>query len=109
MKYKIGYYSEDVEKEVLSLPRALLMRYVHVTKLMIEFGGNLGMPHTKALGDGLFELRLKGLEGIARVFYCTMVGQRIVILHSFIKKTDKIPSRELGIAIKRKIEVLKNG
>ena len=75
---------------------------------MMEFGGNIGMPYTKALGDGLFEIRLKGQEGIARVFYCTMVDKNIVILHSFVKKTDKIPSKELDISIKRKKE-LKNG
>jgi phage-related protein len=105
MKYVITYYSEQVEKEVLNLPRTLAMRYVHITKLMLEYGGNIGMPHTKSLGDGLFELRLKGQEGIARVFYCTLVDKEIVMLHSFIKKTDKIPGKELAMANKRKLEV----
>lgn len=63
------------------------------------------MPHTRAMGDGLFELRVKGREGIARVFYCTMIGKRIIILHSFIKKTEKTPVKELEIARKRKLEV----
>jgi phage-related protein len=61
---------------------------------MIALGPNLGEPHTKPFGGGLFELRLKGAEGIARVFYCTLVGQRIVMLHSFVKKSQKIPARE---------------
>ena len=65
---------------------------------MIALGPNLGEPHTKAFGDGLFELRLKGAEGIARVFFCTLVGKRIVMLHGFIKKTDKTPAREREIA-----------
>jgi len=56
----------------------------------------------------LFELRLKASEGIARVFYCTLVGQRIVMFHSFVKKTDKIPPDDLRIAVKRMKEV-KNG
>jgi hypothetical protein len=38
---------------------------------MLEFGPNIGMPHTRPLKNGLFELRVKGKEGIARVFYCT--------------------------------------
>ena len=46
----------------------------------------------------LFELRIKGIEGIARVFFCTMVKQEIVMLHSFIKKTQKTPERELKVA-----------
>jgi phage-related protein len=72
---------------------------------MESFGGNLGMPHTKSIGNGLFEIRLKGQEGIARIFYCTVVNKNIVMLHGFIKKTDKIPSKELDIAVKRKKEV----
>lgn len=68
-------------------------------------GPDLGSPHTKAMGDGLFELRLKAAEGIARVFYCTMVNHRIVMLHQFIKKTDKTPARELDVARTRKMEI----
>ena len=69
---------------------------------MMVHGANLGEPHTKALGNGLFELRLKGTEGIARVFYCTLVGRQIVMLHSFVKKT---PAHELKIAQNRMNEV----
>lgn len=68
---------------------------------MLAIGPNLGEPHTKAMGDGLFELRLKGAEGIARVFYCTLIGKRLVMLHSFIKKSDRTPKRELEIAHQR--------
>jgi len=105
MKYKIAYYNADVEKLIMQLPKTLVVRYIRITQLMTEFGSNLGMPHTKSIGDSLFEIRLKGQEGIARVFYCTVVNKSIVMLHSFIKKTDKIPSKELEIAIKRKKEI----
>jgi phage-related protein len=74
---------------------------------MEVYGPDLGMPHTRAMGEGLFELRLKAAEGIARVFYCTMVGRKIVILHHFIKKTDKTPSKELEIA-RRRMKEIKN-
>ncbi len=66
------------------------------------------MPHTRPLKSGLFELRVKGKEGIARVFYCTRIGKRIIMLHMFIKKSQKIPKSELNIAIKRMKEVIKN-
>lgn len=69
------------------------------------FGPDLGMPHTRAMGGGLFELRLKAAEGIARVFYCTVVGKKIMVLHQFIKKTDKTPTRELETARRRMREV----
>lgn len=104
-KYTIGYYNERVEKDILALPCTLAMRYAHLTKLMVNYGSDLGVPHTKSLGKGLFELRLKGQEGIARVFYCTLINQNIIMLHSFIKKTERIPEKELKIARKRQLEV----
>ena len=101
MEYSITYYSESVQDEILALPDTLAARYVVLTRRMVALGPNLGEPHTKAFGEGLFELRLKGTEGIARVFFCTLVGRRIVMLHSFIKKTNKTPQRELEIAESR--------
>jgi phage-related protein len=74
---------------------------------MIEHGPNLGLPHTDSFGSGLFELRLKGAEGIARVFFCMMVEKKIVMLHSFIKKTQKTPDKELKIAKSRMKELKK--
>ncbi len=50
-------------------------------------------------------LRLKAEEGIARVFYCTTVGKKIVMLHQFMKKTDKTPLRELETARRRMREI----
>ena len=73
MDYRIEYYSEDVQDQILSLPDTLAARYIVLTRRMVALGVNLGEPHTKAMGEGLFELRLKGAEGIARVFYCTVV------------------------------------
>jgi phage-related protein len=105
MTWKIDYPYEDVEQFVLKLPIGLSAKYFHLTDLMLEFGANLGMPHTKAMSDGLFELRIKGKEGIARVFYCTKVGKRIIMLHAFIKKTPKTPAKELRKAEQRLSEV----
>lgn len=105
MSYTITYYSAAVEDEVLGLPAGLLARYFNLTDRMILSGANLGEPHTEAFGGGLFELRLKGVEGIARVFYCTMVDRRIVMLHSFVKKTQKTPPRERRIAETRMKEI----
>ena len=76
-----------------------------MVELLIEFGPNLRMPHSRAMGDGLFELRPRGREGIARVFYCMKVGKKIVMLHSFVKKTNETPKRELDIARRRQKEI----
>jgi phage-related protein len=105
MDYTITYYSEALQTEIMSLPVTLQARYIGLTARMMVNGANLGEPHTKAFGDGLFELRLKGAEGIARVFYCTLVGRQIVMLHCFVKKTPRTPPKERTIAQKRMMEV----
>ncbi len=106
VNWTITYFSESVQQEILALPAGFLGRYLRYSDRLEKFGPDLGMPHTRAIGRGLFELRLKAAEGIARVFYCTMVGKKIVMLHQFIKKTDKIPPRELAIARRRMKEVI---
>jgi phage-related protein len=103
--YTITYYSEVVQADILNLPDTLAAWYIVLTRRMAVFGPNLGEPHTKAFGEGLFELRLKGAEGIARVFFCTLVDRRIVMLYSFVKKTETTPLRERQIARQRLKEV----
>ena len=68
MDYTITYYSETVQADIMNLPDTLAARYIVLTRRIVALGPNLGEPHTKAFGEGLFELRLKGAEGIARVF-----------------------------------------
>lgn len=108
MDWSLEYYSSEVEESVLDLPDGLLARYLRLTDLMLEFGPNLGMPHTKAIKDGLFELRIKSKEGIARVFYCTVINKRIFMLNIFIKKSQKTPKKELKLAMSRLKEVKDN-
>ena len=91
----------------MNLPVTLQARFIGLTDRMMEHGPNLGLPHTDAFGGGLFELRLKGADGIARVFFCLIVKQQIVMLHSFIKKTQKTPDKELKLAKQRMKEFKK--
>ena len=107
MPWTISYYSDSVQEEILEMPAGFLGRYLRYADRMELYGPDLGMPHTRAMGEGLYELRLKAAEGIARVFYCTIVGKKIVMLHQFIKKTDKTPPKELGIA-RRRLKEVKN-
>ncbi len=89
----------------MQLPAGFVARFLRFAERMEIYGPDLGMPHTRAMGEGLFELRLKAAEGIARVFYCTLIGRRIVMLHQFVKKSEKTPRRELEIAKRRMKEV----
>jgi phage-related protein len=103
--WQIIYFNDRVQKDVLSLPSGILADYLRLTEAMALYGADLRMPHSRALGAGLFELRPKGPEGIGRVFYCTQVGRVIAILHSFIKKTQETPDADMRMARKRLKEV----
>lgn len=105
MPWTIEYYSEEVRLEINALPVGIRASYTRLATLLEEFGLDLRMPHSRAMGGGLFELRPKGREGIARVFYCMKVGRKILILHSFIKKTNETPKRDLDLARQRQKEV----
>ncbi|WP_462109224.1 type II toxin-antitoxin system RelE/ParE family toxin [Campylobacter concisus] len=61
----------------------------------------LGEPYTKSLKGGLFEIRIKSDEGIARSIYCYEMGKRIIILLTFVKKTQKISKSILNLAEQR--------
>lgn len=107
--WTITYYSARVQREIFGLPARILADYWRLKETMRTHGPYLRMPHSRALGDGLFELRPHGKEGIGRVFYCTQSGRRIVILHTFVKKTQRTPDGELRIALGRMKEVHRNG
>jgi phage-related protein len=101
MPWKVVFGDRNVEAALLELQPGFVARFIRYAERMEVYGPDLGMPHTRAMGDGLFELRLKGPEGIVRVFYCVSKGRQIVILHHFAKKSAKTPSKELTLARER--------
>ena len=105
MKWTIEYYNQKVQSWVCEMPLGIRAAYARLANLLIEFGGELRLPHTRAMGNGLFELRPKGKEGVARVFYCMLIGKRIVMLHGFIKKSQETPRKDLEIPVRRMKEV----
>jgi phage-related protein len=105
MNYTVEYFHHRVKAEIETWPDGILADFARIVELLMEFGPNLRMPHSRAMGGGLFELRPRGREGIGRVFYCFVVRQRVVILQAFVKKTEDTPKQELRIARKRMKEV----
>ena len=101
MNFKVVFLNKKVEKETLNFPKGILANFIHIVEMIEEFGSDLGMPYTSKVEKDLFEIRSKGSEGIGRSFFCTAKEKKIVILHSFIKKTQKIPVKEIKIARKR--------
>ena len=105
MNYSLQFYSPSVQKEIEGWPAGINASFTRIAEQMIESGPNLGLPYTRPFGEGLFEIRAKGEEGIGRAFFCALVGRRIVILHGFIKKTQQTPVSELKLERKRLKEV----
>ena len=105
MPYSVEYFHPRVRDEIEGWPVGILADYARLVELLVEFGPDLRMPHSRTMGGGLFELRPRGPEGIGRALYCYVTGQRIIVLHAFVKKTRATPERDLSIARKRKKEV----
>lgn len=105
MSYTVDYFNQQVLDEIQSWPVDVVADYARLVELLIEFGPALRMPHSRAMGSGLFELRPRGREGIGRALYCFMVGQRIVVLHAFIKKAQVTNPTDIAIARRRMKEV----
>lgn len=106
MDWKIHFYSDKVEEGINDWPLNIRAKFTQIVGLIEEFGPNtIGMPHIRPLGQGLFEIRAKAIEGIGRAFFCTTKGKMVVILSEFIKKSQKTPPKEIALAKKRMAEV----
>ena len=89
-------HSGNVVQELINdWPVGIRAFYARVTERIELFGPNLGMPFTRSMGKGLFEIRAKGKEGIGRAFFCTVVNRKVVVLHAYTKKTQKTPQKEI--------------
>lgn len=90
----------DLEFEVL--PVDIRSRFIRVSGLIEEFGPrNVGMPHIKCISGKFWEIRVSGRDGIARGIYVYASGKKIIVLHIFVKKTQKTPSSAITIATQR--------
>ncbi len=107
MNWNVTFYSDKIEAQTLNFPKGILANFLHIAEMIESFGPNLGKPYVGRLSSGLYEIRAKGKEGIGRSMYCVVKGREVVILHSFIKKTQKTPLKDLDLAKNRMKEVLK--
>ncbi len=105
MTYSVEYFHARVQAAVEAWPTDVVADYARIVELLIAHGPNLRLPHSRAFGGGLFEIRPRGKSGIGRAFYCFLVGQRVVILHAFIKKSQETPAPDIKLARKRMKEV----
>lgn len=107
MKWNVTFYDDRVMKVIYGWPHGIQAKFLRVVALIEDSGPEeVGMPHVKTMGRGLYEVRAQGKEGIGRAFFCINKGRVIVILSGFIKKTQKTPQKEIDLALKRMKEVI---
>jgi len=95
-----------VDAELENLPADIRARFVHISRLIEEFGlENVREPHVKHLQGPLWEMRMRGRDGIARALYVAAIRRRVVVVRVFVKKTQKTPAGEIELALKRAREI----
>jgi phage-related protein len=102
-------YDGRLEKWLETISADVRAKILRIVELLVTYGPqNVKEPYVKAVRGHrkLFEIRAKGRDGIARVFYFTYEGQRLVLLHGFMKKTQKTPQREIEVALARMKEAV---
>lgn len=105
-RWRVEFLNEVAQAEVDALPADIRARFLRVSELIEAHGlERVGEPHVKHLDGKLWEMRLKGRDGIARSLYVTATGKRVVVLRSFVKKTQKTPRREIDLALERAREL----
>ncbi len=102
MDWTVEPLNDAVETELLALPKDMQARFLRIAGLLQTFGPqHVGMPYVRPLGNKLWEMRLTGRAGIGRAIYVAASGRRLVVLHAFVKKTEKTPRRALDLALAR--------
>lgn len=106
MSWKVDFYSTKVKDAIKAWPESLSTRFLKIAERIEQHGPEaVGMPHIRPLKKGLFEIRVKGAEGIARAPFCMIKGKVVIVLSEFIKKTQEMPLREMETALRRMKEV----
>jgi phage-related protein len=106
MPWRVEILNETVAAEIAALPMDMQARFLRLVERITAAGlQSLSEPHVKHLEGKLWELRLTGRDGIARALYVTAIGQRVIVVRAFVKKTQKTPRAEIELALQRAKEI----
>ncbi len=110
--FDVEFYEKEngevpVKSFLLSLNDKMLAKIFRIIDVLQDYGPKVRMPHSKALGDGLFEIRAKQGSDISRVLYFFYIGKKIILTNGFVKKTQKTPKGEIELAKKFREDYLK--
>ena len=106
MTWSVETLDATVDAELRALPADQLAKFIRIGELIAAFGlERIREPHVKHLEGPLWEIRMKGSDGISRALYVVARPRRVVVLRVFAEKTQKTPRREIELALKRAEEV----
>lgn len=106
MRWSVHLLDGSVRAEMESLPKDVIASFLRISRLIESEGlENVREPYVKHIEGPLWEMRMRGRDGIARALYVTAVGRRAVVVRVFAKKTQKTPRREIEMALRRAKEV----
>jgi len=106
MAWRVQFLDDRVRAALEALPDDIQAKFLRISRLIESAGlANVHEPYVKHLEGPVWEMRMKGKDGIARAAYVRATGHRVVVVHVFVKKTEKTPRSEIETALKRAKEV----
>ncbi|NKB59022.1 MAG: type II toxin-antitoxin system RelE/ParE family toxin [Alphaproteobacteria bacterium] len=106
MNWTVETLNALVDRELEALPVDQRAKFLRIAELIEAKGlDRVREPYVKHLEGPLWEIRMKGRDGISRALYVTATGRRVVVVRVFVKKTQKTPRREIKLALDRAKEV----
>ena len=100
---EIKFFDDTIEVFIGKLEAPTIAKILRTIDLLERFGQHLGMPHSKKIGHKLFELRVRGKQEVRLIY--AFHKNSAVVLHGFIKKSQKIPQKEI-IMVQQKLSQL---
>jgi len=105
MRWHVESLNDAVDRELEALDASFKAKFLHIAELLEILGPDkVHALYVESLGNKLWEIRMKAQPGIARAIYITATGRRIVVLHAFVKKSQKTPRSAIETALRRKKE-----
>jgi len=98
---EVRFFHNDIEHFIAGLEKSTIAKVLRSFDLLETFGHRLGIPHSKKIEDGLFEFRIRGVQEV-RFLYTFQKGQVVIVLHGFVKKSQKLLVKDLKLARQRK-------
>jgi phage-related protein len=106
MSWTIETFNQKVDTELEQLPDDMQAKFVWISNLIKSRGlERVGAPYVKHIQGDIWEMRLKGRDGISRALYVVAKPKRVVVVRVFVKKTQKTPRKEIELALARVKEI----